>query len=329
MFERYVEIAQNEESSLSIPDVSKLSISDAKEMHNIILLKNVDIVLDAMEKDGVLEQIIPGLKGVVQMKDTSGKRRFKDLWWHTKLVVKQAKPKLEVRWAALFHDFGKPECFSWENGKVTFWNHEQASVKYFREFARRYRIFTKEEYQKISFLIYNLGHVEAYESSWTESAVRRFGKEMGDHLDDILLLSRADTTSSRPAVRAKIQSKISELKDRVLEVREKDAIVPPLPKGIGNAIMDLGIQGRAIGEVKSYLEKKVEEGELKAHQDIDYYMDFLHSKDRAAEKQLSRNKDAEALSSGQKSAEQLRHENSWVRPDGVRMILDKKEGSPY
>lgn len=283
MFDRYIETAKTgERSSLPMPkvkDLRNLSAQDGKALHDVLLGKHVDEALDLMECDGVLDYLIPGIQGVIQMKDTSGKNRFKDLWWHTKLVVKQSKPKLEVRWAALFHDFGKPECFSWENGKVTFWNHEQTSVKYFKKFARKHRIFTKEQYNKISFLIYNLGYVESYESTWTESAVRRFGKEMGDHLDDILLLSRADTTSSRPAVRAMVQNNATELKQRVLEVQEKDSIVPPLPKGIGTAIIDLGVpSGRSVGNVKSWLEKKVEDGDLKAHQDIQYYVDFLQDK---------------------------------------------------
>lgn len=283
MFERYIEIARNGKSE--IPRTSAKEIKETRgnskpyqNLHKIITGRHADIALDEMEKDGILALIIPGINDVVAMKDPSGKRRFKDLWWHTKLVVMQAKPKLEVRWAALFHDFGKPSCFSMEGGKVQFHGHEHASVKYFKEFARKTRIFTPKQYNKIGFLIYNLGYVESYSSSWTESAVRRFAKEMGDNLDDLLLLSRADTTSSKKATRAKVQAKVSELSKRVKAVREKDAIVPPLPKGIGNAIIELGVEpGRGVGEVKKYLENQVKSGILKPHQDIEYYISYYSS----------------------------------------------------
>ena len=36
-----------------------------------------------------------------------GEWRHKDVWKHTKQVVRQAVPRLEVRWASLFHDIGK------------------------------------------------------------------------------------------------------------------------------------------------------------------------------------------------------------------------------
>ena len=117
MFERYIEIARNGKSE--IPRTSAKEIKETRgnskpyqNLHKVITGRHADIALDEMEKDGILALIIPGINDVVAMKDPSGKRRFKDLWWHTKLVVMQAKPKLEVRWAALFHDFGKPSCFN-------------------------------------------------------------------------------------------------------------------------------------------------------------------------------------------------------------------------
>ena len=290
MFEQYVALSRTGETDgkTRVPSTQELkkasSAHDVSSLHDIIMGRHVDVALEQMEKDGVLAYIIPGINDVVSMRDNSGKNRFKDLWWHTKLVVLQSKPRLEIRWAALFHDFGKPSCFSMENGKASFHNHEHASVKYFKEFARKFRIFTPEQYNKISFLIYNLGYVEAYSSKWTESAVRRFAKDMGDNVDDLLLLSRADTTSSKPQNRRRVQFKISELSRRIKEVRAKDSIVPPLPKGIGNAIIKLGVTGKSIGSVKAHLEKTIESGDLKAHQDIEYYMDFLNEEKETIER---------------------------------------------
>lgn len=266
---KYLEISKYGKSD---KDSGLESVSD---MHQIMLGRHIDLALEEMYQDGVLS-IIPGIEGVVAMKDTSGKNLFKDLWWHTKLVVKQSKPKLEIRWAALFHDFGKPACFSMENGKVAFHGHEHASVQYFKEFARKNRIFSPDQYNKISFLIYNLGYVESYSSEWTESAVRRFGKEMGDNLEDLLLLARADTTSSRSWVRKRVQDKVSELGRRVKETQEKDAYIPLLPKGIGNVIMEFGMKGKQVEAMKDELESQIEKGNLKAYQDLDYYKEYLN-----------------------------------------------------
>lgn len=276
MLEKYIEI-----SKIGISKLPSLSGNDIKEtnineLHEIIIGKYADIALDVMEKDGILSLIIPGLNDVTALVDKSGKNRFKDLWWHTKLVVKQSKPKLEIRWAALFHDFGKPSCLSVVNNKIVFHGHEKASVKYFKEFARVHKIFTKEQYNKICFLIYNLGYVESYSTDWSESAVRRFAKDMGEHVWDILLLSRADVTSSKKENRENVQKHVSELGKRIKAVQAKDAIKPVLPKGLGNAIIDIGYpDGPIIGQIKKYLEQKIKNNDISPNMNIEYYIDYL------------------------------------------------------
>ncbi len=280
MFTQYIPLSRTGKTDGKIQiytaqELKKASAQDVLSLHDIIMGRHVDIALEQMYQDGLLSFVIPGINDVVTMRDVPGKHRFKDLWWHTKLVVLQSKPKLEIRWAALFHDFGKPSCFTMENGKVAFHNHEHASVKYFKEFARKFRIFTPEQYNKISFLIYNLGYVEAYTSNWTESAVRRFAKDTGPNLEYLLLLSRADTTSSNPKNRRKVQFKISELSKRIKEVQAKDAVVSLLPKGIGNAIIDIGLTGKDIGAAKDYLEGMIKAGTIEGNKDIQYYMQYL------------------------------------------------------
>ena len=57
----------------------------------------------------------------------------------------------------------------------------------------------------------------------------------------------------------------------------EDARLPPLPKGIGNRIMErFGLPpSRRIGDVKRLLEQKVEAGELEPRREDDYYVDWL------------------------------------------------------
>ena len=140
--------------------------------------------------------------------------------------------------------------------------------------------FDKLERHKIRFLILHHLRANAYEPSWTDAAVRRFDHEMGDHLDDLLDLSRADVTSRRPGRRQEAVSNIHALKVRILAIRELDARVPPLPPGLGNAIMTAFSlpPSKRIGDLRKLCEEAVEAGELAERQDADYYVEFLRAR---------------------------------------------------
>jgi poly(A) polymerase len=124
-----------------------------------------------------------------------------------------------------------------------------------------------------------LHHLRAsqYDGTWTDSAVRRFAKEMGDCLTDLFDLSRADITTKRPERRRKGLESISELAERVRRVREMDAKVPPLPKGLGTAISErFGIApSPKLGEIMKALKDKVDGGELEAQREVEYYLEFI------------------------------------------------------
>jgi len=68
----------------------------------------------------------------------------------------------------------------------------------FDKMDRRVPLFTAEPAFKSTVRFLILQHLRAsqYDASWTDSAVRRFAKEMGDAMDDVLNLSRADITPS-------------------------------------------------------------------------------------------------------------------------------------
>jgi poly(A) polymerase len=115
-----------------------------------------------------------------------------------------------------------------------------------------------------------------YDGSWTDSAVRRFAREMGAHLEDLLSLSRADITTKRPEKRKRGIALIDELGARITRLAAEDAVVPPLPSGLGNHLMQhFGLPpSKRIGEIKQALESAVQAGELEPHQEAEYYIAF-------------------------------------------------------
>jgi poly(A) polymerase len=242
----------------------------------VIMSHGLDLGLQWMHDSGVLAAVLPELEATVDFSQEAG-RRHKDVWEHTKQVVRQSVPTPAVRWAALLHDVGKvPTRVLLDDGRVTFHRHAEIGARMFDPIAKRLG-FDRSFRQKVRFLILHHLRANAYEPGWTDAAVRRFDHEMGGELDDLLDLSRADVTSRRPGRRQEAVANIHALKERILAIRELDARIPPLPPGLGNAIMDAFAlpPSRRIGDIRKLCQDAVERGELEERRDADYYVDYL------------------------------------------------------
>jgi poly(A) polymerase len=237
--------------------------------------------LDGLLEAGALAAIFPEVEAMVGFGD--GEWRHKDVWKHTKQVVRQSVPRLEVRWAALFHDIGKVRTRSISpDGKVHFLGHAEVGTRMFDKLDKRLGLFANEPPLKdtVRFLILHHLRANQYSPDWTDSAVRRFARELGEHLDDLLCLARADITTKRPEKKRKGLQQIEELQHRIGELAAEDARLPPLPSGIGDEIMRaFGLPpSRKIGEVKRALEEAVEAGEIAPRQEAGAYVEFVRER---------------------------------------------------
>jgi len=247
-------------------------------LDRIMMSHDAEAGLDALLESGALGAMLPEVEAMVGFGD--GEWRHKDVWKHTKQVVRQAVPRLEVRWAALLHDIGKVKTRSISpSGEVHFFGHAEVGARMFDKIDRRLPLFVREEALRTTVRFLILHHLRAsqYDASWTDSAVRRFTREMGCALDDLLDLSRADITTKRPEKKRKGLRQISDLAERVRKLQAEDAVVPPLPSGIGDAIMhSFGLSpSRKIGELKKALEDAVEAGEVAPREESEVYLAFL------------------------------------------------------
>jgi poly(A) polymerase len=266
-------------SSLDFRAASECYLPELRrELDRIMMSNDAEAGLDALLESGALGAILPEVQAMVGFGD--GEWRHKDVWKHTKQVVRQAVPRLEVRWAALLHDIGKIKTRSISpDGEVHFFGHAEVGARMFDKLDRRIPLFTKDPALRSTVRFLILHHLRAaqYDASWTDSAVRRFAREMGGGMDDLLCLSRADITTKRPEKKRRGLNQISELAERIEALEAEDAIVPPLPSGIGDEMMRAFAlpPSRRIGELKKALEEAVDAGEVPSHQTAEVYIAFL------------------------------------------------------
>jgi poly(A) polymerase len=244
-----------------------------REIESIIMAEAPGAGLQWLHEAGVLPLWLPELSATVDFSQEAG-RRHKDVWEHTKQVVLQAELRPAVRWAALLHDIGKvPTRTFTTDGKVHFHRHSEVGARMFEDIGRRLG-FDRPIHKTLRFLILHHLRANQYVESWTDAAVRRFDREMDHHLQDLLDLSRADITSRRPGKRQQALESIDRLEGRMRTLRAEDAVLPLLPSGIGNAIMERFKlpPSRMIGDLKRQLETAVEAGTLEARREPDYYL---------------------------------------------------------
>lgn len=264
---------------VSREDVATLAVEDIRErLDRVMMGSNPEAGLDALLTQGMLDVLLPEIKALVGFGD--GEWRHKDVWKHTKQVVAQAVPRIEVRWAALFHDIGKVKTRSISpEGEVHFFGHAEVGARMFDKLDRRTHLFSVEQSlkQSVRFLVLNHLRASQYDRSWTDSAIRRFAREVGGELDNLLCLSRADITTKRPEKRRRGVSLIDELGVRIAELAAQDAVLPPLPTGVGNDLMATFKlpPSRLIGDIKRALEAAVDSGELEGYHDSMYYVQYV------------------------------------------------------
>ncbi len=246
-----------------------------KEMDKILCGAHPGKGLQFLAESRVLSFILPEIQAMYAFGD--GGNQHKNIWAHTKQVVSNSDATPVVRWAAMCHDMGKvwtKQVF--RDDKIHFFRHEDMSALLFEGIAKRFDI-VGEDYERIHYIVKNHGRVNLYRDDWTDSAVRRLIKDVGDALDDLIAFSKADLTSKRADRVEMIRALLADLQIRVMDVREQDALVQPLPKGLGTQIMErFDIPaGPKVGQLRNMLIHAIEIGNLEPNQDSEVYLSYL------------------------------------------------------
>ena len=180
--------------------------------------------------------------------------RHKDVLSHTIAVVAKARNELKVRLAALFHDVGKPKTRSIGGKGVSFHHHEVVGARMTRDRMRALK-FSNEMVRDVTQLVYLHLRFHTYQMGWTDAAVRRFVRDAGSQLDELVALTRADCTTRNKKKAEALDRRIDDLEDRIAALQAAEELSAIRPDLDGQQVMDhLGLApGPEVGRALAHL----------------------------------------------------------------------------
>ena len=238
----------------------------AEELHKIILSRRPSEGFILLDKTGLLPLIFPelaALKGI-EVKDGRG---HKDVFYHTLKVLDnlaETSDNLWLRWAALLHDIGKPRSKAWDpQAGWTFRNHNYIGAKMVPKIFAKMKLPLNEKMEYVKKMVdLHMRPINLIEDTVTDSAVRRLLFEAGNDIEDLMLLCDADITSRNEEKKARFHQNYQLVRQKMVELEERDRIRNFQPPVDGMEIMELFHLEPCslVGELKSAIKDAILDG---------------------------------------------------------------------
>lgn len=175
---------------------------------------------------GLLDIILPELARMKGVEVVNG-RGHKDNFRHTMQVldsVAEVSDNVLLRWAALFHDIGKPVTKHYDPERGwTFHNHNFVGAKMVKSIFRRLKFPLGAELSYVAKLVeLHMRPIALVEDEVTDSAVRRLANYAEDDLADLMILARADITSRDEARKTRYLANFDLVEEKFRQTHDKD-----------------------------------------------------------------------------------------------------------
>jgi poly(A) polymerase len=232
------------------------------ELDKLLVVEDPSAGLWLLVDTGLADRILPELPAMRVEQDPI--HRHKDVLAHTIAVVAKTRPERIVRLAALLHDVGKPKTRSIGADGVSFHHHEVVGARMARDRMRALK-YSNEDVEAVSRLVYLHLRFHTYQMGWTDSAVRRFVRDAGPLLPQLIELTRCDCTTRNERKARQLGARMDELEARIAELAEAEELAAIRPDLDGRQVMDqLGLEpGPEVGAALDFLlELRLDEGPL-------------------------------------------------------------------
>jgi putative nucleotidyltransferase with HDIG domain len=240
----------------------------ADELNKIILAPKPSIGFRLLFDTGILNLIFPEMAALHGVKTIDG-FSHKDNFYHTLKVLDNISiftDDLWLRWSAILHDIAKPPTQRFEP-KIgwTFHGHEELGAKMVPKIFRRLKLPLHEEMRRVQKLVkLHLRPIALTKTVVTDSAVRRLIFEVGEDIDSLMKLCRADITSKNELKVQRYLQNFVILEEKLQAVVASDRVRLWQPPITGNDIMNcFGIRAsREVGIIKNTIKDAILAGEI-------------------------------------------------------------------
>ena len=246
------------------------------ELNKIMASPVPSIGLTLMRTSGLLKYILPELDRMAGI-ERRGKHAHKDNFEHTMKVLDNLAKRSDniwLRWAALFHDIGKPLTKAYDPRQGwTFHQHEAVGSKMIPQLFRRLKLPMNEPMRFVQKMVFlHMRPIVLSEDLVTDSAVRRLLFEAGDDVEELMTLCEADITSGNDAKVRLFLKNFELVRAKMHDLEERDRVRNFQPPITGDVIMRTYNlpPSSVIGEIKEVIKNAILDGIIPNDYDVAY-----------------------------------------------------------